>query len=569
MTEPFYAPRFDVRIAGLTLAADVTNQALSVSVETSLDLAGSFSLMLRNQDNKLLDSALFDLGKNVEIYMGYGNDLQPMFLGEVTSIEPSFPTDGPPTIRISGYDKSYKMRRAQPKPTEYKFMNDSLIAARIAVENGLIPLVDPTPGLFEKIVQVESDMAFLKSRAERYFFDVYVEWDRLHFQFPRPQTSAYVLEWGRNLSSFAPRISSAGLAGLQVIRGYNQELAQTILGVALAADLDPDNLVERLGSSAVDLLMSLARQGIRKNNIDNPLDAMLLAKSILQSILEGMYEGTGSCVGLPDLRAGGYVSMRGVGKRFSGTYRVRKVTHTIDDNGYHTSFDITQRSHSSLIGLLRKQIVEEPSPDQPERFYGVVLAKVVDNKEAMAVPPKPPIGRVKVSFPGLSDNFTSGWAPCAAPMAGGNRGFYALPEVGDQVLVAFEHGDLTQPYVIGSLWNVDDRPPASNLDGLNNKRVIKSRSGHTITFDDTRPASKLVIEDNLGNSITFDDTAPPGKFTIQVGKPGSSITLDGKDGSITLNAMGNLTIKATGMISIEAAGGATKISMDAVQVNVT
>ena len=124
-------------------------------------------------------------------------------------------------------------------------------------------------------------MAFLKACARQYFFDVYVEWDRLHFQFPRPQFAAYVLEWGRNLSSFAPRISSAGLAGLQIIRGYNQELAQTIFGIALAADLNLDNILERLGSSAIDLLASLARKGIRKQTIENPLDAVVLAKSLL------------------------------------------------------------------------------------------------------------------------------------------------------------------------------------------------------------------------------------------------------------------------------------------------
>jgi phage protein D/phage baseplate assembly protein gpV len=547
MTEPFYAPRFDVRISGLTMAADVANQVLSLKVETDLDLAGSFGIVVRNPDNMLLDSALFDLGRTVEIHLGYGNDLQPAFLGEITSIEPSFPQDGPPVVRVAGYDKSYKMRRKQPEPTDYKFMNDSIIAARIAVENGLIPIVDPTPGLIEKITQVESDMAFLKARARKYFFDVYVEWDRLHFQFPRPQTAAYVLEWGHNLSSFSPRISSAGLAGLQIIRGYNQELAQTIFGIALAADFNLDNLEERLGSSAIDLLTSLARRGIRKNTIENPLDAIVLAKSLLQDILEGMYEGTGMCVGIPDLRAGSFVAIQGVGKRFSGTYRVRKVTHTIDDNGFRTEFEITQRSHSSLLGMLRKQMLEEPSPNEAERFYGVVVGEVLDNKEIMDVPPKVPFGRVRVSFPGLSENFSSGWAPCATPMAGKNMGFYALPEPGDQVLVAFEHGELSKPYVIGSIWNVRQGPPATNLDGQNSKRVIKSRAGHTITFDDTLNVGKLVIEDKLGSSITFNAT----------------------DGSITISAKGNLTIQANGTISLEAVKGATKITMDATQVNVT
>jgi phage protein D/phage baseplate assembly protein gpV len=539
VTESTYAPSFEVRVSGVTLAADLSDQILSLVVETDLDLAGSFGIVVRNADNALLDSALLDLGKTVEIHLGYGNDLTPAILGEIAAIEPSFPQDGPPTIRISGYDKSFKMRRAQPEPTAYVRMNDSAIAARIAVENGLIPVVDPTPGLPEKVTQAESDMAFLKSRAQRYYFDVYVEWDRLHFQFPRPQTAAHVLEWGKNLSSFTPRISSAGLAGLQVIRGYNQELAQAIYAAALAADLDLDNLVERLGSSAVELLQSLARKGIRKHTIDNPLDAAVLARSLLENLLEGLYEGSGSCIGIPDLVAGNYVAIEGVGRRFGGTYRVRKVTHRIDGSGFSTDFSITQRSHSSLMGLLRKQMVEEPSPNQPERIYGVVVAEVQDNNELEDVPPKVPIGRVKVSFPGLSDTFTSGWAPCARPMAGKDMGFYALPEPGEQVLVAFEHGDLSKPYVLGSLWTAKQSPPASNTDGTNSKRVIKSRAGHAVTFDDTLDVGELVIQD----------------------KAGSSITLNARDGSITISAKGNLTL--------EAAGGATKISMTATQVDVT
>ncbi len=546
MTEPFYAPRFEVRISGLTMAADLADQVLSMTVETDLDLAGTFSMVLRNADNALLDSALLDLGKSVEIHLGYGNELHPAFLGDIATIEPSFPTDGPPTVTVSGYDKSYRMRRSRPEPTDYRLMNDSIVAAKIAVENGLIPIVDPTPGLPRKITQVESDMAFLKSRARNYFFDVYVEWDRLHFQFPRPQLAAHVLEWGKNLSSFAPRISASALAGLQVIRGYNQELAQTIYGAALAAEFDVDNLVERVGSAAMDLLGSLVRNGIRKGSMSNPLDAMVLARSLLAELLEGMYEGRGSCIGIPELSAGKYVEIRGVGRRFGGTYRLRKVTHRIDSSGFSTDFSITQRSGSSLLGMLRKQMLEEPSPDQPEKFFGVVVGEVEDNRELLDIPPQVPIGRVKVSFPGLSDRFTSAWAPCATPMAGANMGLYALPERGDQVLVAFEHGDLDKPFVLGSLWNVRQMPPESNLDGLNSKRVIKSRAGHTITFDDTLDVGKLVIED----------------------KTGSAITLDALDGSITISSMGNLTIKANGTITMSAAAGATTVVVDATQFNV-
>ncbi|MEU3491059.1 phage baseplate assembly protein V [Streptomyces massasporeus] len=548
MSTSTYAPRFDIRVAGLTMAAELAAHAVSLTVETSLDLAGTFSFVLRNPDNRLLDSALLDPGKTVEIRLGYGNDLKPAFLGEIAAVEPSFPQSGAPTVQVSGYDKSYRMRHAEQEPTEYTFMNDSMVAAQIAVENGLIPVVDPTPGLKEKIIQVGGDMAFLKERAQRYHFDVYVEWDRLHFQFPRPQTAAHVLEWGRNLSSFSPRISAQGAAGLQAVRGYNQELAQTIHGLALAADLDPEQLTERLGSSAADLVLTLTRKGIRRHVLENPLDAKILAESLLTELLEGMYEGTGSCIGIPELTAGRFIEMRGVGKRFSGTYRLRKVTHRIDDGGYTTEFSISQRGHSSLLGLLRKQIVHQPPPDRVEPFYGVVLAVVEDNHEVMAVPPKVPIGRVKVSFPGLSDRFTSGWAPCARPMAGKDMGFYWLPEVGDQVLVAFEHGDLGKPYVIGGLWNADQPPPETNTDGANSTRVIKSRAGHTITFDDDKTGGELVIKD---------------------GGRGSMITLNATDGSLSISAAGDLTITAGGSITLTAAGGATTVTVNETEVDIS
>jgi phage baseplate assembly protein gpV len=400
----------------------------------------------------------------------------------------------------------------------------------------------------EKIIQAESDMAFLKTRARQHHFDVYVEWDRLHFQFPRPQLATHVLEWGRNLSSFAPRISSAGLAGLQVVRGYNQELAQTIHVAVLAADLDLDNLIERLGGSAVELLQTLVRKGIRNETISNPLDAAELAKSLLQDLLEGMYEASGSCIGIPDLTAGNFITIQGVGRRFGGTYRARKVTHQIDGSGFTTSFEITQRSHSSLMGLLRKQMLEEPSPDQQKRLDGVIVAKVERNNDQEDPKPQQALGRVQVSFPAFGETVTTGWAPCVRPMGGNGTGLYAIPEKDEQVLVAFANGDPKQPYVLGSIWSAEQPPPVTAADEITRKRVIKSRTGLTITFDDAKDDSQLVI---------------------QAGKDGSSITLNAKDGSVTISAKGNLTIKAEGDITLEAARGGTKISMTGTEVNIT
>src|SRR5262245_724252 len=135
MTPDYYAPRFEVRVSGVTLAAGVTNQVLRVRDDSDLHIADMFSGVLRNADNRFLDSALFDVGKSVEIHMGYGNDLRPMMLGEITALEPNFPESGPPTLTVSGYDKSHRMQHNQPEPRSYRYVNDSAIAALIAVEN--------------------------------------------------------------------------------------------------------------------------------------------------------------------------------------------------------------------------------------------------------------------------------------------------------------------------------------------------------------------------------------------------------------------------------------------------
>jgi phage protein D len=129
MTGDFYAPRFSVRVAGLTLAADIAALVSSVSYESSTDVADGVTLALSDPDRRLIDLPLFDLGRAVELYLGYGDDLKPMMLGEIAAIEPSFPESGAPMVRISGYDRSYRLRHGQPDRPAFHHMTDSLIAA--------------------------------------------------------------------------------------------------------------------------------------------------------------------------------------------------------------------------------------------------------------------------------------------------------------------------------------------------------------------------------------------------------------------------------------------------------
>jgi len=143
--------------------------------------------------------------------------------------------------------------------------------------------------------------------------------------------------------------------------------------------------------------------------------------------------------------------------------------------------------------------------------------------------------RVKVRFPWLSNEVESHWARVAAPMAGKNRGAYFLPEVDDEVLVAFEHGQVDHPYVVGSLWNGKDNAPESNADGENNHRTLRSRSGHVLRFNDKSGNETIEIIDKTGNNKVVIDSA------------NNSITIEAKSDITIKSATGKLTMQANGI----------------------
>jgi phage baseplate assembly protein V len=133
---------------------------------------------------------------------------------------------------------------------------------------------------------------------------------------------------------------------------------------------------------------------------------------------------------------------------------------------------------------------------------GMVEGVVVDN-----VDPEQ-LGRVRVQFPTLPDETQSWWARLAMPMAGRERGWMTIPEIGDEVLVSFVHGDHDNAVVLGSLYNGVDTPPYANEDGENNLRVFQSRSGHRLTFDDTSGSERIeLISHNEEIRLIWDSSA--------------------------------------------------------------
>ena len=201
---------------------------------------------------------------------------------------------------------------------------------------------------------------------------------------------------------------------------------------------------------------------------------------------------------------------------------------------------------------------EEELPDLPRPisgpafpFYGVYPAVVSDIVDPTG------LGRVKVRLPWAIDpdgsEFTA-WARLATLMAGADRGTWFIPEQGDEVLVAFEAGNPRRPYVVGALWNGVDQPP-EEMDGggRNDVRVIKSRSGVEIRFEDQAGTEKLELSTPGGQKITLEDGAQ--KITLEDSN-GNAVALSSTGITITANAKVEVVASqvdvTAGMVNVDA-----------------
>lgn len=176
------------------------------------------------------------------------------------------------------------------------------------------------------------------------------------------------------------------------------------------------------------------------------------------------------------------------------------------------------------------------TPDgEGPRWFGLYPATVVDLVDPDSK------GRIKLKFPMFGDAGSSvtAWATLLSPYADKDQGFEVLPEVDSQVVVGFEAGDPTRPYIVGACWNGQRALPES-AESANNKRSWKSRAGSLIQFDDTQGAAKVTVSMQSGHKIVLDDAA-------------QDITIEHSNGcKINFNIAGQVSITANATVEVTA-----------------
>ncbi len=412
-------------------------------------------------------------------------------------------------------------------------VTDGDLASKIAQEQGLQVNVSQTSQVHPYVLQNnQSNLEFLQSRAQALGYLVFVEGKTLNMSPPKADGGTVELKWAETLHEFHPRMTTVGQVSASTVRGWDPEAKQAIVGKASNGNGTPHVGEQRapgaLAQSAFNLEAPLL-------TTDRPIrsqgEADTLAQAMLDRQTSRFIEAEGSCAGNGKIVAGASIKVSAVGDRFSGTYLVTSAHHVYNaQDGYTTRFAVSGQNPITLLSVIEGQ------PTAHTRIPGLVIGIVTDNQDPNHE------GRVKVKYPWLGDDDASDWARVVVVGGGNQRGIEFLPEVNDEVLIGFEHGDIHFPYVLGGLWNGQDKPPADDaLSGSKVvKRVIKSRTGHVVTLDDTDGGGGITIADRSGNQIQLDTGSNALKIKTQ--------------GDVTIEAQGNFSVKAQGQVEIDGLG---------------
>lgn len=196
------------------------------------------------------------------------------------------------------------------------------------------------------------------------------------------------------------------------------------------------------------------------------------------------------------------------------------------------------------------------------RISGVVIGTVTNVKDPEN------LGRVKVKLSWLSDTYETDWASIAVPITGANMGFFFFPSIEDEVLVAFDHGDINRPIVIGSIWHKKAKPPGTGDDVLNSIFRLKTKEGNELIFDDQKGKSQVEIKMACGHYITL------GQEKIEIkDKGGDTVILDGDTKLVQIQSQKDMQIESTkGKLSMKAMTiemeATTNMKIKAMQMNV-
>jgi phage protein D len=570
---------------------ELMKDLVQITIEESIHLPGMFTLVVHNSyiptTNQSVENRkpwrnekYFQIGGKIKLGFvssttqdrHFKNEFKGSLIeGEITSIEIQFNPKSEAPIIVRGYDLSHRLHRGRYNRS---FLNetDSGIVKKIAKELKINAekYVEESNEVHEYVFQEnQTNMEFLRERAAYIGFELFIQDRELYFRKPKSEEQLQ-LEWLKNISSFNTRIASAEQVNEVEVRSWNYQ-EKCLISSTAKSEKQETKTGNGKGSQQGTNFPLTSKMIVVDRPVATSKQAEKMAQSLCNELGGEFVYADAKADGNPQIRPGKIVKLTGMGDRFSGEYYITETRHFYSQRVYSTDFSVRGLRGGNLFTTLSPAVKLQPG----QTF---LVGIVTDNNDPKGW------GRVKVKLPTLTEAHTSNWARVVAPGAGVNRGFDCLPEINDEVLVGFEHGDIHRPYIIGGVWNGKDAPSEkvgeSVQGGKVRLRTMKTRTGHTLQFvEEDKGSSKRGVRlettgghkiylndsdacieiqttgghkiklDDKGKSISIDST---GGHKIKLDDIGRSILVDSA-GNMSLQAKGNIDIKANGIISVNGA----------------
>lgn len=424
MAAPRYAPEFRLEIDDVPLPAALRASVTGVRLETGLEGADRVEVTLANVGLRWLDHPLLRLDRRLTLALGYAPDaLERMFVGEVVTLSPTFPSSGTPTLTVVAQDRLRRLQRGKkvrwfavgvPKVGQFP-LPDVAVASTVALENGLLPIFEPVgaalsvllggvavieaigdSSVAQKAIRRqagESDYEFLGRISTQNGWEMTVDHSGptggsvLRFFSPLDHLSPdLTLRWGQSLVEFTPRLTSVGEVLAISVRLWRPEIRMEFTvsvswdwdrqslelsvvpsyGLPAAAAAGPGlasvgrRLADRAALRAqrqrerIDLRLQQPNRDRTMTLLGEPVTLTTAPRILVGKLLPMLNKrltGSGSTVGDPRIRAGTVLRLEGLGEQFGGLHRVTSATHTLDEGGYRTSFEVRKEIWFGSIPL--------------------------------------------------------------------------------------------------------------------------------------------------------------------------------------------------------------------------
>ena len=611
-------PIIQIDDADPDLMASFRRDVLQICIEESLDLPSMFTLTINNPYNPPDDDtktwqyeSLIQMGQLIKIgFTGSTTetkDLSPsqgiIIVGEITAIETHFTRQTQAPILIRGYDISHRLHRGRHNRS-FQNKTDSDLVKQLCEEVGIDapdktvkPSGEPHDYLFQ---ENQTSMEFLRERAARIGFELFVQGQKMHFRSPT-EGEVLDLQWLRDLETFRVRVASAEQVSSVEVRGWdyrrqeNQEIvaqvprhpspprsprpARTrqpqIEKAPIKRPPSPDSAITNTEFDERDRNAQFGKNSPPSKLlvVDKPVfsnhEAERLADALWHEVGGEFVQADAQAAGNPAIRVGKVVHLSNMG-RYTGRYYITEARHLYQAGTYATEFCVRGLRGGTLLNLFNTSQSLRPSQT-------LMVGIVTHNHDPEN------LGRVRVRFPTLTpahdgSAHSSNWARIVAVGAGESRGFDWIPEINDEVLIGFEHGDIRRPYVLGGLWNGKNKraqsvektvPKGGAHRGKVRLRTLTTRTGHELQFveeDEGSTEAGITLTTSKGYQLKLNDSnrtailKTTSNHTVILDDQhqqivlktasGQEIRLDDRSGAITVSASRQINLNAKGGITL-------------------